>query len=81
MLSVEGIYNGKTVKPLIPINFNRPSKVIITFLDETIENEFKIQDQIEIYRLKASKFDFGEEPDEEYKKELISIYNETLTRY
>jgi len=81
MLSIEGVYNGKTIKPIVPIKLGKPTRVIITFLDEKIKNEMTIKHEIEMYKMKASEFDFGDNPDTEYKKELQEIYSETLTTY
>jgi hypothetical protein len=80
MLSIKGYYNGKTIEPIHPVKSVPPTSVIITFLDETIQDEF-IKEEIETYRAKASNFDFGEAPDEEYEKELMEVYNQTLEKY
>ena len=38
MLTIEGIYDGKTIEPLKEIPFKKKKKVVITFLDEVLEN-------------------------------------------
>jgi hypothetical protein len=38
MLTVEGIYDGKKIEPLNAIPFKKKKKVVITFLDEVLEN-------------------------------------------
>ena len=38
MLTVEGIYDGKKIEPLKAIPFKKKKKVVITFLDEVLEN-------------------------------------------
>ena len=39
MLAVQGIYNGKTIKPLQPFPEKKKYKVIITFLEEIPDNQ------------------------------------------
>ncbi len=42
MIAIKGIYNGRTIKPLDKIPIKKPSKVIITFIDEQIESDYEI---------------------------------------
>ena len=37
MLSINGIYDGEEIKPLKKIPFKEKKKVVITFLDEAVE--------------------------------------------
>jgi len=38
MLTIEGIYDGQKIEPLKEIPFKKKKKVVITFLDEVLEN-------------------------------------------
>ena len=38
MLTIEGIYDGQKIEPLKEIPFKNKKKVVITFLDEVLEN-------------------------------------------
>jgi len=38
MLSINGIYDGKKIKPLKKIPFTEKKKVVITFLNDAIED-------------------------------------------
>ncbi|MBW1696347.1 MAG: hypothetical protein JRK26_06080 [Deltaproteobacteria bacterium] len=38
MLSINGIYDGQKIKPLKKIPFKEKKKVVITFLDEAVED-------------------------------------------
>ena len=38
MLSINGIYDGQKIKPLKEIPFKEQKKVVITFLDDAIED-------------------------------------------
>ncbi|MDL1979318.1 MAG: hypothetical protein ACNY01_14415 [Desulfobacteria bacterium] len=38
MLTIEGIYDGQKIEPLKPIPFKKKKKVVITFLNEVLEN-------------------------------------------
>jgi hypothetical protein len=38
MLTIEGIYDGQKIEPLKEIPFKKKKKVVITFLDDVLEN-------------------------------------------
>jgi len=82
MLSVKGIYDGNIIIPLTNIEKKKNTIVIITFLEEeSIPSEIDmIKDVREKYHRLSETFDFGETPDDEYAKELMSVYNETFPR-
>ena len=82
MLSVKGIYDGNIIIPLTKIDKKKNTIVIITFLEEeSIPDEIDmIKDVREKYYRLSETFDFGETPDDEYAKELMSVYNETFPR-
>ncbi len=49
MLAIKGIYDGEKIKPLETIPFKKKHKVIITFLEEPVE-EIDIEAEKEIIK-------------------------------
>jgi len=54
MLSINGIYDGQKIKPLKEIPFKEQKKVVITFLDDAIEDNILDSDIDPIEALKGS---------------------------
>jgi len=80
MLSIKGVYNGDVILPLTTIDKKANTVVIITFLEEEFHSDEMqlVRDTQEKYFHLSKTFDFGESPDEEYAKELMSAYHETI---
>ncbi len=62
MLSVKGIFDGKTIRLIEDVKIDSPRKVIVTFLEETGE---EIQKDIYAGSDKSGTFDFLKEPSED----------------
>ncbi len=63
MQSVRAIYDGETIQFLDKIEIKKPQKVIVTFLDEEVQEELNKV----IYKLAdvGKSFDFLKEPGED----------------
>ena len=64
MLSVNGIYDGEKISLFEKIKIGSPRRVIVTFLDETL-NEENIIKEIYINAEKSAAFEFLKEPEED----------------
>jgi len=74
MLSVKGIYDGERIKFAVEIKIIKPVRVIVTFLDETLQDENVFKD---IYvSAENGAFSFLKEPQEEIysDKNLVVKY-------
>ncbi len=79
MLAIKGIYDGKTIRPLEPINIKTPYIVVITFI-EPAQKEIGIEDG------KEATEDFlklcGKWKDERSAEEIIEdIYSSRRSSY
>ncbi len=63
MLSVIGTYDGKTLKLAETVSIKKPTKVLITFLDETSDDISG--KEIAVYVNSSASFDFLKEPEED----------------
>jgi len=78
MLSVKGVYTGRSVKLLAKLNKRPNTPVIITFLDEDDTEQY---DTVRLqYEKLAKDFDFGLTPGEDYAQEIMSDYLSSLSR-
>lgn len=66
MLSVKGIYDGKTLKLLENVNIVSPKKVIVTFVDDLDDTE-----QIREYAAQTDSFSFWSEPQEDLYQDYL----------
>ncbi|MFQ5709948.1 MAG: hypothetical protein ACE5HO_21030 [bacterium] len=64
MLTVKGIFDGRKIQLLEDISINKPTKVLVTFLEDGFETEISNED---IRRLaeKGGAFDFLNDPEED----------------
>ncbi|TAL69025.1 MAG: hypothetical protein EPN82_08415 [Bacteroidetes bacterium] len=70
MIAIKGIYDGKAIKPLDNIPIKKPTKVIITFIDEIIQSE---DEMIRDFTSHTNAFKFWEDEKED-------IYQDYLTK-
>lgn len=63
MLSVQGIYDGKTLKIFEEISITSPKKVIVTFLDHPSEDI--TTDDLMLLAQEGSAFDFLNDEEED----------------
>jgi len=63
MQSIRAIYDGETIRFLDKIEIKKPQKVIVTFLDEEVQEDLNKV----IYKLAdvGKSFDFLKEPEED----------------
>ena len=66
MLSIKGIYDGKTLKLLEPVNLHSPKKVIVTFVDDLDDNE-----QVREYAAQTASLSFWSEPQEDIYQDYL----------
>jgi hypothetical protein len=66
MISIKGIYDGKTLKLLEAINVQSPKKVIVTFVDDLDDNE-----QVRQYASQTDSFSFWAEPAEDLYQDYL----------
>jgi hypothetical protein len=72
MLAIQGIYDGKSIQPLEKIpNNKKPSKVIITFIDE-IENDSVIRE----FSAQSDSFLFWNDERENLYQDYLQEENE-----
>ena len=72
MLSIPGIYDGKSIYPTDPINDHRKYKVIITFIEELNNTEAE-ELNIRNFGANHSSLTFWDSPEEDiYQDYLIS---------
>lgn len=64
MLTVKGIYDGQEIKLLEEISINKPTKVLVTFLEDGFETEISDED-IRSLAEKGGAFDFLNDPEED----------------
>ncbi len=69
MLAIKGIYDGNSIIPLDRIEFKTKKKVIITFLDETIDNELE---EIRNSTSSNQSFDFWKDENEDLYQEYLN---------
>ena len=75
MQTIKGIYNNGEVKLLEAVNFERPQKVLITFLEETFSEEEEIR-QISFMQPNG----FLEEYLSDKREDLYQEYAEKIRR-
>lgn len=71
MLAINGIYDGENIKPIDDIPFKKKARVIITFIEEIVDEETEIRNMV----AEPNGFDFwrNEKEDlyQDYLKEKI----------
>jgi len=66
MLSIQGIYDGKTIQPLGEMPKNKKYKVVITFIEEIDYTE-----QLRYFTAQTDAFDFWEDPREDIYQDYL----------
>ena len=66
MLSIQGIYDGKTLKLLEAVQVNSPKKVIVTFVDDLDDAE-----QLRAYAAQTDSLSFWAEPAEDIYQDYL----------
>lgn len=66
MLSIKGIYDGKTLKLLEDVQVFSPKKVIVTFIEELDDMK-----QVREYAAQTSSFSFWEDPKEDLYQDYL----------
>ena len=66
MLSIQGIYDGKTIKPLGVMPKNKKYKVLITFIEEIDDAE-----QLRYFSAQTDAFDFWEDSREDIYQDYL----------
>jgi hypothetical protein len=75
MISIPGIYDGKKLKLSKTIKLNSPQKVIVTFLDDDLDNDIPSNKELMQLAEKSKAFKFLEkEPDLYSDKDLKVKY-------
>lgn len=67
MFAVRGIYDGKRVKIIEPVNKNKKYRVVVTFLEELPEDEQEIRD----FASRTESFDFWENTAEDIYQDYL----------
>jgi hypothetical protein len=67
MLSVHGIYDGKTVKITDRITEKKKFRVVITFIEELQQNDMDLRD----FSAQTSGIDFLEDPKEDIYQDYL----------
>ena len=66
MLSIKGIYDGKTLKLLEAVNVLSPKNVIVTFVDDLDDTE-----KLREYAAQTDSFSFWSEPAEDIYQDYL----------
>ncbi len=70
MLTVKGIYDGKTIKPLEKLPQKKKYKVIITFLEELEDT-----DDVRDFSSQSNAFKFWEDSSEDIYQDINKFSN------
>ena len=71
MLSVRAIYDGKQLKLLEKVDINKPTEVIVTFM-QPVEEDVSSEDTMEAAE-KGGAFDFLHEEEDLYSDEDLKV--------
>jgi hypothetical protein len=69
MLSVKGVFDGEVVRPLEKLSFRNSRNVIITFVDDSNDEEMN---EIQEMSLNPSGFDFWNDEEEDLYGEYLN---------